>query len=660
MLSLLAPLRLRRSPLVLAIPLAAALAGAASAGTGGALVFEQETFDLPSDARPAETPGTPGVTVSSPELLAHLGAGADLNRARYTRIRLDPEAVALPDPDPEAILILVPGFEGGASGFTILAQNLIRRALEDHGLAIEVWAFDRRSNQLEDLEGLDIAEQALDPEIGLDWLFGAELGLPLSPELVAGPNRRAVVYDAQGDVPFLANWTPLVFSRDIDAVVEEARIRSSYVFLGGHSAGTGFAARYAATDFDLTGEGPSQPGYAKLDGLVLLEGGGGSAGDPPSEAELDLVEARFDGGLFGAVRDDAPRCVDGVTACTVDTQEVDCQAFANPTCVEPTSAFAVIPGLLNPRVLSTLELIGLQMASGDPDSGISIVQQDFGSPGNNALDVVPDLAAVASLPTGTAQGALGTFIDDDGFIASLAFFVATSVGAPGPVENDVLTWLDVDEAVPASAFPDNGPAPSELPADVWGQESEPTRFDRLGEVFFRGRTNFTDWYYPSAGLAVTSGMGLDTSPLSLDPPLGRGRRDIDNRIRLAEIDIPVIGLGGSNGLAPVPASFLAFAQSIAPCTAPSCIGGPRVFSADLPNEAFPTFAGPAGGFEVHISEGYAHVDVLTAEDGPDNAVVEPISDFLARIVLPEPSGGGAAAAALGALLLLRRLRGRSR
>jgi hypothetical protein len=33
---------------------------------------------------------------------------------------------------------------------------------------------------------------------------------------------------------------------------------------------------------------------------------------------------------------------------------------------------------------------------------------------------------------------------------------------------------------------------------------------------------------------------------------------------------------------------------------------------------------------VHISEGFAHNDVVTAEDMPGNQVLAPLSDFLAR------------------------------
>ncbi len=117
-----------------------------------------------------------------------------------------------------------------------------------------------------------------------------------------------------------------MISQDIDAVVDVARAaaKNQNVFLGGHSAGTGFAARYASTDFNLTGVGDPDPGYAKLRGLVLLEGGGGSTlGSPPTEDALDRIIAKADGGLFGAIRDDEPRCVDGVTDCTVATEATE-------------------------------------------------------------------------------------------------------------------------------------------------------------------------------------------------------------------------------------------------------------------------------------------------------------------------------------------------
>jgi pimeloyl-ACP methyl ester carboxylesterase len=625
-------------------------------GNGSCVVaIVAETADIPSAAAAPNTPGTLGVTVTNPNLITQFGGSSfSLNNARYTRFHADVSSST-----PDTILVLVPGFEGGANDFKILAENLIARAAKGRGLVVEVWAYDRRSNQLEDTEGLDIAESLLDPLIGLDWLFGDDLGLALHPALVSGPNRRAVFYNAQSDVPFIANWTPLVFSHDIDAVVEAARAaaKNQNVFLGGHSAGTGFTARYAATDFDLTGLGPEEPGYAKLRGLVLLEGGGGSTGGAALTADtLDRIEAKYDGGLFGAVRDNANRCVDGTTACTIATEAADCVGQIPPKCTPPTTAYSIFAGLLNPQILAAVEPAAIQGVS-DPDGGQIILQVDQGGVGNNAVAMVPELATLAVLPQSTVLGGIGSFVDDDGAIATLASFVATSVGAVGPVVGGLTTWQDITETVPPSALPDNGPQPTSLPSSRWGQEKEVTRFDRMLTTFFAGGSNFTDWYYPSSGLSTTSVSGVCTASVctvgnvgasctmngecsqainldSTDLSVGRGRRDIENLTQAANIDIPVIGFGGSNGLVEVPADFLGFAQSIDTCAATSCDGTVRVVDAVNPNPAFPTFGEVDGGFEVYISEGFAHVDVLTAEDDVHNNVLRPLVDFLERNSVP--------------------------
>jgi pimeloyl-ACP methyl ester carboxylesterase len=525
-----------------------------------ASTFSQVTVDIPSKATPAFTPGTAGVIVDNAKLISQFGtADISLNRAHYTRYFLSDQDITPPD----AIVVLVPGFEGGASGFYRLAENLLRRAASEANLVIEVWAIDRRSSPLEDTVGLDIAEDLRDPLVGLDFLFGDALGLALSPALADGPNRRAIFYNASSDTAFMAQWTTLVHSQDIDAVVEAARsaARNSNVFLGGHSAGTGFTARYAATDFNLSGDEPD-PGYRKLRGLILLEGGGASVpAAPADEATLDLIEARFDGGLFGAVRDQAPRCIDGQTACTTDTATADCAAFANTSCVLPTNAYSIIAGLLSPQLLAVSEVASLDAAEND-DTVLSILLEDQnGIAGNNAVARVPELnvltALVGSEPASSAN-LLGKFLDDDGVAAAAASFLATSLGFEGPVVNGVATWLSKGELLPASATPNNGPAPVNI-ADigVWGQEVEPTDLEgRLLPSFYRGGTNFSEWYYSSSGLGVTTGLGLDTTALSAPPRyrqphpgrLGRSPGDRLRRQQWADSDTSVVaGLCRCNG-----------------------------------------------------------------------------------------------------------------
>jgi pimeloyl-ACP methyl ester carboxylesterase len=575
------------------------------------------------------------VTVTNPNLIQQFGsAEIDLNNARYTRYYLSDQA----DRQPDAIVVLVPGFEGGASTFAVLAENLARRAKREASLVIEVWAVDRRSNQLEDTAGLDLGEQEQDPSIGLDFLFGEQLGLDMNATLASTLNRRAVFYDTGEDLAFMAQWTTLVHSQDIDAVVEEARstARNANVFLGGHSAGTGFTARYAATNFNL-GAGDPQPGYAKLRGLVMLEGGGGSLlAEAPSEDELDRIEARFDGGLYGAVRSQEPRCVDGETACTVATELADCAAFENTSCTEPVTAYSVVAGLLSPQLLAVSEVAALQ-GDLDGDVGISILQADQkGIEGNNAVSKVPELSALTLLlgtEPATSVALIGLFLDDDGAAAAAASFVATSLGTIGPTVDGVRTWLNYGDPMPASVLTDNGPAPTMLEgAGRWGVEVESTDLEgHMLPSFYRGQTNFSDWYYPSSGLGVVSGLGLDTSALSAPPPAGRGRSDIDNLTEARNVNIPVIAFGGSNGLVTVPGRMVAYADSLAACTAPSCDGTtPRVVDREQPSSAFPSFGNAAGGFEMFMSEGYSHVDVVAAEDDETNNVVAPLLQFIER------------------------------
>ena len=126
----------------------------------------------------------------------------------------------------------------------------------------------------------------------------------------------------------------------------------------------------------------------------------------------------------------------------------------------------------------------------------------------------------------------------------------------------------------------------------------------------------------------TQTLGLDTTQLSI----GRGRTDIAHLTQAGAIDIPVICLGGSNALTPVPVEYLPFAESLAPCAVPSCDGTPRVVDPSLPNPSFPTFGEAAGGFEVHIIEGLAHQDIIGSEVGPGSDVMGPVADFIARNV----------------------------
>ena len=365
------------------------------------------------------------------------------------------------------------------------------------------------------------------------------------------------------------------------------------------------------------------------------------------------------------------RCVDG-TPCP--NGDVDCVGAPlslgalTQKCVRPVEAYTGADTsaplvLVTPQVHAAGDVAAIQGRL-DPD-GQSLIQVDFG--GGKATDVVGGLGILGALPPSTTASAVGFFLDDDfspvaAFQASLGFssnggntkpfgFFLPGVAFPPDV---LRTWDDITQ--PMLPLGVNGPVPDNGTAtsanDTNGQEKEVTDIGVMTTLLFSGGINFGDSYFAASGLSVTTAdgvcaagtcssgnvgapctsngqcsvsLGLDSSPLSV----GRGRPDIENLTQATAIDIPVIAFGGTNGLTPTNGSFKAFAESIGACAAPSCDGfTPRVTN---PLTINTVYGGVSGGFEVHLSEGYAHIDVVSAEDNPlHNAVYDPLMAFLER------------------------------
>ena len=174
---------------------------------------------------PPRRPGSPGVVVTNPE-----AAGAVRRRP------LQPEQRALHAPSPGRRRRAARRDPDPGPRLRGRRRRLQDPGREPHparagatGSMLEVWAFDRRTNQLEDLVGArhrrGVREPARSRSTGSSAASSAS---PLHP--AAGARARTgapVFYDTQADVPFIANWTNLVFSRDIDAVVDGARGRGA-------------------------------------------------------------------------------------------------------------------------------------------------------------------------------------------------------------------------------------------------------------------------------------------------------------------------------------------------------------------------------------------------------------------------------------------------
>lgn len=149
----------------------------------------------------------------------------------------------------KTVLVLVPGFGGGAGGFALVAPELVKRVP-----GLQVWAYDRREQALEDHAGFTAAE----PQAALDYY--------LASKPVGGKTFRPPVVGT--DFPFARQWGLALALEDLRRVVLAARVGGARrVILGGHSFGASTAAAYAAWDFG------GRPGYSDLAGLVLIDGG---------------------------------------------------------------------------------------------------------------------------------------------------------------------------------------------------------------------------------------------------------------------------------------------------------------------------------------------------------------------------------------------------
>ena len=146
------------------------------------------------------------------------------------------------------VLVLVPGFIGGAGDFRLVARDIVSRVPD-----LQVWAVDRRSNALEDTSVF----AGGDPDKAFDYYL----------RLQAVDGRRFQPLRGQ-DFPFTRQWGLDLALRDLRRVILTARFAGARkVILGGHSLGASTAVAYSTWDFG------GRPGYRDVDGLVLVDGG---------------------------------------------------------------------------------------------------------------------------------------------------------------------------------------------------------------------------------------------------------------------------------------------------------------------------------------------------------------------------------------------------
>ena len=168
---------------------------------------------------------------------------------------------------PETILLLMPGYLGGAGSFDRLARQIV--ALDPK---VAVWAVDRRSNLLEPQNQIRFASRTQ-----LETL--AREGLPVRPA---------------EKLAFMQDWGLTTTLGDWRRAVLEARKITPRVFIGGHSLGAALTGLYAAYDFN------GERGYNDVKGMVMLDGYPGLlSGNPVTPEEYKAGATNMIGPLPG-------------------------------------------------------------------------------------------------------------------------------------------------------------------------------------------------------------------------------------------------------------------------------------------------------------------------------------------------------------------------
>jgi pimeloyl-ACP methyl ester carboxylesterase len=174
------------------------------------------------------------------------------------------------DQNPNVILVLMPGFYGGAGSFDLLARQLVAAIPK-----LEVWAIDRRANLLEDRSAMQEAIRQRNPQLAQDYYI----------KNLAQDNGFKVL--TPQELSFMAQWGLDVHLRDLHHVIKRAREYAPTVILGGHSLGGSLIDYYAAYQFE------DGVGYGFLDGLIQLDGVLGRTGGfnrPPEGLRIAGVQ----------------------------------------------------------------------------------------------------------------------------------------------------------------------------------------------------------------------------------------------------------------------------------------------------------------------------------------------------------------------------------
>ncbi len=258
---------MRRNRWVAAV--GAVVVAAVLAGCGGSTSSPTTATTVPGN------PTALGAPASVPESVLTIATPPVVGTpARYDEVQVR----RFGNPSASHVLVLVPGTNGGAGDFDLVAPYLVT-----HVPDLQVWSEMRREGALQDES---VVQSTLAGHTTTTQMFDYYLGWIADPAITHHyePLQAA-------DYTFVASWGMAVAMDDLHAVIVRASDGGRRtVTLGGHSLGGTEAAVYATWDFD------GQAGYRTINGIVCIDGCAGAQGfygTPPTVASVQAQIAQL-------------------------------------------------------------------------------------------------------------------------------------------------------------------------------------------------------------------------------------------------------------------------------------------------------------------------------------------------------------------------------
>ena len=347
-----------------------------------------------------------------------------------------------------------------------------------------MWAFDRRTEPARGPRRRSTSPRSSSsPQIALDWLFGGELGLTLHPAAGLGPEpprrllrhagRRAVHRQLDARSSSRATSTPSSRPRARAAREPERLPRRP---LGRHRLHR--ALRRDRLQPDRRRPAPTRATRSSAASCCSRAAAARPAARRSRPTRSTASRRKFDGGLFGAVRDNAPAASTARRRARSPTRRPTAPASCRRSarCRRPRTR--VVPGLLNAahprrrRGRSAIQAIARSRRRRRTSCASTRAR-----PATTPSTQVPDLARARRCCRARRRSAAsGSFLDDDGLVAAHRV-VRRDVGRRARVRRSAAcsTWQrhHRGRCHAAPSLPEQRPAADRrCPAAVWGQEKE--------------------------------------------------------------------------------------------------------------------------------------------------------------------------------------------